>query len=108
MVEAQEPERSDKRLSILCLARLLSSTNTEGGDKVKRQERDVMKGFSLNAKASDSEEPGAVILQAGICAGRPGNWPFYGGALIKKHMDQDILHTLQTLRAMSLPLRQRS
>ena len=28
-----------------------------------------MKGFSLNAKASDSEEPGAVILHAGICAG---------------------------------------
>jgi len=31
-----------------------------------------MKGFSLNAKASDIEEPGAVIPHAGICAGAVG------------------------------------
>jgi hypothetical protein len=29
----------------------------------------IVKGFSLNAKASDSEEPGAVIPHAGIFAG---------------------------------------
>ena len=69
MVEAPESERPDNRLSFLCLVGLLSGANAEGGDKVKRQERDVMKGVSLNAKASDSEEPGAVILHAGICAG---------------------------------------
>ena len=29
----------------------------------------IVKGFSLNAKASGFEEPGAVVLHAGICAG---------------------------------------
>jgi hypothetical protein len=29
----------------------------------------IVKGFSLNAKASDIEEPGALIPHAGICAG---------------------------------------
>lgn len=69
MAEAQKSERSDKRLSFLWLARLFSSTNAEDSTIAKRQKRDVVKGVSLNAKASDSEEPGAVIPHAGICAG---------------------------------------
>ncbi len=33
----------------------------------------------LTAEASITEEPGAVVPHAGICAGRSGNRPLYGG-----------------------------